>query len=414
MTRIRVDPANLRQAAQQLSGIADRLRALGSEAHQATFRAPSYEGQFGPKARAMGMEAEARLRAQADRFTALSEELESRAAAFEAVDQETQVSFDRLSKMIRMFLEDASLILKPSKIQPPWLINILSALTTPAPTATPTPTPTTTPSSQAPNASIYWGGLNEAQLAELQQYQGQNNDCGEYSIAAALNILYGSNIQGCDVAAAADQVWWPLPWTGLRMWPDGPTTPKQQANIANGIARQGGLSLSATAIKGTTADLVQLLEEPNTAVILTIGWDNTNVPQIARNSVDGSEARGGGFLGINAHAMLLVAYDPSHMDGGNPPKSAPWGFVNSWVDGSDPNTPKEIYWMPEADLNQAWDHSILGVGSNNMVVITKDPPPTETPVPIEVPTPTVARTPTPTPTMNSTNASTSTSDTSDP
>ena len=177
MTRIRVDPANLRQAAQQLSGIADRLRALGSEAYQLTLNAPSYEGQFGPKARAMGMEAEARLRAQADRFTSLSEELESRAAAFEAVDQETHVSFDRLSKMIRMFLKDASLILKPSKIQPPWLINILSALTTsapgtPAPTATPTPTPmttpTATPSSQAPNASIYWGGLNEAQLAELQ------------------------------------------------------------------------------------------------------------------------------------------------------------------------------------------------------------------------------------------------------
>ena len=72
MTRIRVDPANLRQAAQQLSGIADRLRALGSEAYQITLDAPSYEGQFGPKARAMGMEAEARLRAQADRFTALS------------------------------------------------------------------------------------------------------------------------------------------------------------------------------------------------------------------------------------------------------------------------------------------------------------------------------------------------------
>ncbi len=66
MTRIRVDPAILRQAAQQLSGIADRLRALGSEAYQVTINAPSYEGQFGPKARAMGMEAEARLRAQAD------------------------------------------------------------------------------------------------------------------------------------------------------------------------------------------------------------------------------------------------------------------------------------------------------------------------------------------------------------
>jgi hypothetical protein len=65
-----------------MTGIADHLCVLGSEAYQVTINAPSYEGKFGPKARAMGMEAEARLRAQADRLTALSEELESRAAAF--------------------------------------------------------------------------------------------------------------------------------------------------------------------------------------------------------------------------------------------------------------------------------------------------------------------------------------------
>jgi len=113
MTRIRVDPANLRQTTQQLSGIADRLRALGNEAHQATFNAPSYEGQFGPKARAMGMEAEARLRAQADRLIALSEELESRAAAFEAVDQETLTAFERLTQLLQGWIEQAKPILTP-------------------------------------------------------------------------------------------------------------------------------------------------------------------------------------------------------------------------------------------------------------------------------------------------------------
>ena len=113
MTRIRVDPANLRQAARQLNGIADRLRALGSEAHQVTLIAPSYEGQFGPKARAMGMEAEARLRAQADRFTSLSEELEARAAAFEAVDQETLTAFERLTQLLQGWIEQAKPILTP-------------------------------------------------------------------------------------------------------------------------------------------------------------------------------------------------------------------------------------------------------------------------------------------------------------
>lgn len=57
MTHIRVDPDNLHRASQQLLRIADRLRTLGSEAYQITLDAPSYEGQFGPKARAMGMEA---------------------------------------------------------------------------------------------------------------------------------------------------------------------------------------------------------------------------------------------------------------------------------------------------------------------------------------------------------------------
>jgi hypothetical protein len=56
MTRIRVDPAILRQAAQQLSGIAEHLCALASQAYQAALNAPSYNGQFGPKACGMCME----------------------------------------------------------------------------------------------------------------------------------------------------------------------------------------------------------------------------------------------------------------------------------------------------------------------------------------------------------------------
>jgi len=113
MARIRVDPDNLRRASQQLLSIADRLRALGSEAYQITLDAPSYEGQFGPKARAMGMEAEARLRSQADRIAALSEELKARAAAFEAVDLEVLASFERLTQLLRGWIEQAKPILTP-------------------------------------------------------------------------------------------------------------------------------------------------------------------------------------------------------------------------------------------------------------------------------------------------------------
>jgi len=235
------------------------------------------------------------------------------------------------------------------------------------------------------------GGLTEAQLAAYQQDQGDRNDCAEFSIAAALNLLYGGSVLGRDVAAAANQVWDPLPSKALRMWPGGPTTPQQQANIINGIARQGGLSLSATATKATTADLIQYLEQPKTAVVVTIGWDNTTVPQIARTSdINGQSSSGGP---INAHAMLLVAHDPTHLDfNGNP---AQWGFVNSWENGG-----TEIYWVPDTDFNQAWDHKIPLVGSNNVVVITNDPSTSASTTPSPTATPKVtpsSSTPSPSP-----------------
>jgi hypothetical protein len=131
-------------------------------------------------------------------------------------------------------------------------------------------------------------------------------------------------------------------------------------------------------------------------VIVTIGWDDANVPDIARTSDDANRAGGGAPLQINAHAMVLAAYDPNHLDrNGN---AAPWGFVNSWADGG-----TEIYWMPDADFQQAWTHEIPLVGSRNAVVITSGtdavadattPPPTVTPAPVATPpAPTVTPTP---------------------
>lgn len=265
------------------------------------------------------------------------------------------------------------------------------------PTPTPTPLPTATPPapSTTPPAPAYLAGRTEAELAALQQRQPDGrNDCADYSIAASLNLLFGGSVRGNDVAAAADQVPWLLPGRGLRMWENGPTTPAQQANIVNGVARQGQLPLSAVATKATTDELVQYLGQPNTAVIVTIGWDDAHVPQIARTSQDGTSAGGGAPLQLNAHAMVLAAHDPTHLDhAGNP---APWGFVNSWADGG-----SELYWMPDADFQQAWGHDIPLVGSHNAVVITREPAPAASPQTSGTPTPgttaTAIATPTPVP-----------------
>ena len=113
MTNIRVDPSHLRDVAQQLDAIVDRVRTLGNEANQITLNTPSYDGQFGPKARALGMEAEARLVAQARRLSSLSEDLVVRAAAFEAVDRETLTAFDQLTEVLQSWMDQASLVLSP-------------------------------------------------------------------------------------------------------------------------------------------------------------------------------------------------------------------------------------------------------------------------------------------------------------
>jgi hypothetical protein len=262
------------------------------------------------------------------------------------------------------------------------------------------------------------GGLTQAQLAALQQNQGSRNDCAECAIAASLNLLFGGSVRGGDVAAAADQVTAqdpnrfgvsvPLPWKGLRWAPNGMTTPWQQANIVNGIARQGGLPLSASVAHPATDELVRLLGQPGTAVVVTLGWSRDDIPQIAAGSGP-SQPLGDGStftldlpLGlevevpVSAHAMLLAAHDPTHVDSNGDP--APWGFVNSWTDGASPTNPNgatEIYWMSDADFQQAYSFPVVG----NAVVITRESAPVETAsVPTAAPAPTPDPGPTATPT----------------
>lgn len=263
---------------------------------------------------------------------------------------------------------------------------------TPARPPTPTPAPTVgspvTPAVAVPAGPVYWGGLAEAQLSAFQQEQAtERNDCADYTIAAAMNMLYGGAAQGKDVARAADlgNVLF-----GYRLWPNGPTTPAQHANLVNDIARQGGLPVSATALRATPAELVGLLQQPDTVVVVTIGWDDAHVPEIARASDAATRASGGAALQINAHAMVLAAFDPGHRDAnGNP---APWGFVNSWSNGG-----SELYWMPDADFQQAWAHDIPLVGAHNAVVITRTAATGGSATATATPTPSPNATPTPTP-----------------
>lgn len=253
--------------------------------------------------------------------------------------------------------------------------------------------------------ATYSGDRTEAALAKFQKNQGVTNHCGTFSVATALRILAESDPQrGKKVADAEatgvgaivnyDEVVEIANshavfrrdlgqgltdfFTGAsyRVWPDGPTMPKQQVALAKQLAARMGLTITATALRGTPNDLIAYLGEPDTFVVVTIGWGQTNRPSILytdgvlREFAPPDHATVGGAkidFPFNAHTMLLAAYDPNHkveVDGKE--KLLPWGFINSWQDGG-----KNLYWMAERDFRDGWRYVIPGVGRQKMVVIQK-------------------------------------------
>lgn len=267
---------------------------------------------------------------------------------------------------------------------------------------------------------VYSHNLTEKQLAKYQKAQGKTNDCAVYSVAAALNLLddtKGRRLRrapNAELAAqSADEKDSELVIRGVqgkvdyqeavhtanrhailreglvqgladfvagqdyRVWPGGPTMPRNQKHLAERLAERHDMEITADALRGTTEDLLFLLNQPNTAVLVTIGWGKEDPPRILYP--DGKFRRFGqpemlleiGGLKVdapfNAHVMLLAAYDPAKtatLDGQQ--VNTPWGFINSWVDAG----PK-LYWMTEEDFRQAWRYVIPGVGRQKMVVVRR-------------------------------------------
>jgi hypothetical protein len=86
MTVIRVDPPDLHRKAEDLEEVAAQFRTLAESVMRSTRGAPSYDGDFGPKVQAIGMETEARLRTLGDHVTEHALFLRTKAEAFQAAD----------------------------------------------------------------------------------------------------------------------------------------------------------------------------------------------------------------------------------------------------------------------------------------------------------------------------------------
>ena len=86
MGEIRVDPAALKSNAKQIVTVSTAVQKAGDLTWRSASDAPSYDGQFGPKVRAMGQAALTRARKHSGSTQTLSDSLNRRADAFEAAD----------------------------------------------------------------------------------------------------------------------------------------------------------------------------------------------------------------------------------------------------------------------------------------------------------------------------------------
>jgi hypothetical protein len=176
-------------------------------------------------------------------------------------------------------------------------------------------------------------------------------------------MLTKSSLQGDAVADMANAGWWLGKDTIFLPGQGGP--PSRQVNqieMINWLAEGDGMSLnlSAEAMKGTTSDLINLLGQPNKAVIVTIQWDKGDP--------------------TSGHAMVLAAYDPTHADASG--NVLPWGFINSASNTTD------VYldWRSDSEFLEIWgnwgEYDMLGLGiwhqdvtfllggNHNMVVVS--------------------------------------------
>jgi hypothetical protein len=246
--------------------------------------------------------------------------------------------------------------------------------------------------------AYYENDKSQAELGQVQQRQGQGeeiirNDCAQYAAVMGINLLLGESLSGSEIKDLADKNSFPIPLWGLRMWPNGPTSPQQQVNLINLIAEQNGLPVKARAVQADDQLLLQALQDPDSVVSVTLLWAEPSIahplwgvrpgeidsPVIAPDSVTDPKPIlfMEGDPPITGHAMVLAAYDSEHRRGDG--TIAPWGFINSWVDGSTKEG-KEIYWMTDEDFKRTWGHGAPFFPSNSAVVITRDDEPDPSPV----------------------------------
>jgi len=105
MSTIRVDPPSLSEKANELEQYAEQLRRLADRVVDSAEGAPSFEGQFGPKVRALAAQAHSDLSWRAATLHARAEQLGAIAAKFEQADLESVAGMEHLAISMQSWVE---------------------------------------------------------------------------------------------------------------------------------------------------------------------------------------------------------------------------------------------------------------------------------------------------------------------
>lgn len=198
-------------------------------------------------------------------------------------------------------------------------------------------------------------------LAAVQQEQSGNN-CAIFSTCAALQLLWGINLDPYEWSDRLDNIPFPA-LLKMRMCPNGPVTPRQHIQLIHWLAREAGnLNLMCFRGSGTPDSICRGLQMPNLVQFVTIGWWFERPPEITYGdsavNQNASTARAG------YHTLILAAHDSNHIsrDG----LQRPWGFINSWKSNA-----VELYWMQDNEFQRGWRTYTPFGGRNALVTLVK-------------------------------------------
>jgi len=149
-----------------------------------------------------------------------------------------------------------------------------------------------------------------AKILAALQWQGENNDCGPFTVATVINGLLGLDLKGADLAKEMNRPSWRGPWVLVRRVPNWATFPWGMVDVFKQYGLRASWRLLASADQLYPA----------------VAGGEVLLPIL------------GSWRPLWAHVMTMVAWEGQNG----------WGFANTQYDHH------RIHWLDEAIFNKLW------------------------------------------------------------